>query len=161
MALGMGAFAIESTSKNKPAALEFVKWATSKDYALLVNEKTGSWGGVPSGARKSLYENAGYKDYAKAFAPVVVDSLNTVDPLHATNFPDTPYTGSSTSRSRQFQDLGTKHRSSRQRSRRRVDGRCHRQVPEAGGGRCGQRRLQVGAHRQERIDASRAHPRAA
>ena len=142
------AFAIESTSKNKPAALEFVKWATSKDYALLVNEKTGSWGGVPSGARKSLYENAGYKDYAKAFAPVVVDSLNTVDPLHATNFPDTPYTGIQYV---QIQEVPRSrdqvHRSSRQRSRRRVDGRCHRQVPEAGGGRCGQRRLQVGAHR--------------
>ena len=102
------AFAIESTSKNKPAAVEFVKWATSKDYALLVNEKTGSWGGVPSGARKSLYDNAGYKDYAKAFAPVVVDSLNTVDPLHATNFPDTPYTGIQYVQIQEFQDLGTK-----------------------------------------------------
>ena len=102
------AFAIESTSKNKPAALEFVKWATSKDYALLVNQKTGSWGGVPSGARKSLYDNAGYKDYSKAFGPVVVDSLNTVDPLHATNFPDTPYTGIQYVQIQEFQDLGTK-----------------------------------------------------
>jgi sorbitol/mannitol transport system substrate-binding protein len=102
------AFAIESTSKNKPAALEFVKWATSKDYYNLVNTKTGGWGGVPSGARKSLYDVAGYKDYAKAFGPVVVDSLNTVDPLHATNFPDTPYTGIQFVQIQEFQDLGTK-----------------------------------------------------
>ena len=102
------AFAIESTSKNKPAALEFVKWATSKDYYNLVNQKTSGWGGVPSGARKSLYDVAGYKDYAKAFGPIVVDSLNTVDPLHATNFPDTPYTGIQYVQIQEFQDLGTK-----------------------------------------------------
>jgi hypothetical protein len=102
------AFAIESTSKNKAAALEFVKWATSKDYYNLVNQKTSGWGGVPSGARKSLYEVAGYKDYAKAFGPIVVDSLNTVDPLHATNFPDTPYTGIQYVQIQEFQDLGTK-----------------------------------------------------
>jgi len=102
------AFAIESTSKNKAAATEFVKWATSKDYATLVNQKTGGWGGVPSGARKSLYDVAGYKDYAKAFGPIVVDSLNTVDPLHATNYPDTPYTGIQFVQIQEFQDLGTK-----------------------------------------------------
>ena len=102
------AFAIESTSKNKPAAEAFVKWATSKEYAALVNQKTGGWGGVPSGARKSLYDVAGYKDYAKAFGPIVVDSLNTVDPLHATNFADTPYTGIQFVQIQEFQDLGTK-----------------------------------------------------
>ncbi len=102
------ALAIESTSKNKEAATAFVKWATSKEYAQLVNQKTGGWGGVPSGARKSLYDVAGYKDYAKAFGPIVVDSLNTVDPLHATNFADTPYTGIQFVQIQEFQDLGTK-----------------------------------------------------
>jgi sorbitol/mannitol transport system substrate-binding protein len=101
------AFAIESTSKNKALALEFVKWATSKDYLQLVNQETGSWGGVPSGSRKSLYEVAGYKDYAKSFGPVIVDSLNTVDPLHATNFPDTPYTGIQFVQIPEFAALGT------------------------------------------------------
>jgi sorbitol/mannitol transport system substrate-binding protein len=101
------AFAIESTSKNKPLALEFVKWATSKDYLQLVNQQTGSWGGVPSGSRKSLYEVPGYKDYAKAFGPVIVDSLNTVDPLHATNYPDTPYTGIQFVQIPEFAALGT------------------------------------------------------
>ena len=35
-------------------------------------------------------------------------SLNTVDPLHATNFPDTPYTGIQYVQIQEFQDLGTK-----------------------------------------------------
>ena len=35
-------------------------------------------------------------------------SLNTVDPLHATNFPDTPYTGIQYVQIHEFQDLGTK-----------------------------------------------------
>jgi sorbitol/mannitol transport system substrate-binding protein len=102
------AFALESTSKNKPAAYEFLKWATGKDYAKLVFDKTGTWGGAPSGARKSLYEDAGYAAYGKAFNTVVLDSLNTVDPLHATNFSDTPYTGIQFVQIPEFQDLGTK-----------------------------------------------------
>lgn len=102
------AFALESTSKNKPAAYEFMKWATGKDYAQLVFDKTGTWGGAPSGARKSLYDNAGYADYGKAFNAVVLDSLNTVDPLKATNFTDTPYSGIQFVQIPEFQDLGTK-----------------------------------------------------
>ena len=102
------AFALESTSKNKPAAYTFMKWATSKDYPQIVHDLTGSWGGVPSGSRKSLYENPGYKDYGKVFNPVVVGSLNSVDPNHATNYPDTPYTGIQFVQIPEFQDLGTK-----------------------------------------------------
>jgi sorbitol/mannitol transport system substrate-binding protein len=102
------AFGLESTSKNKPAAYEFLEWATGKAYPQLVFDKTGSWGGAPSGARKSLYDNAGYATYGKAFNAVVVDSLNTVDPIHATNFSDTPYTGIQFVQIPEFQDLGTK-----------------------------------------------------
>ena len=102
------AFGLESTSKNKPAAYEFMEWATGKAYPQLVFDKTGSWGGAPSGARKSLYANPGYAAYAKAFSGVVVDSLNTVDPLHSTNFTDTPYTGIQFVQIPEFQDLGTK-----------------------------------------------------
>jgi len=101
------AFAIESTSDNKPLATEFVKWATSKEYATLVNTETGGWGGVPSGARKSLYEVEGYKAYAKDFASVVVGSLNSVDPLNATNFADTPYDGIQFVQIPEFAALGT------------------------------------------------------
>src|SRR5713226_5323374 len=41
------AFAMEANSKNKPAAYEFLKWATSKDFVNLVGQKSG-WGAVPS-----------------------------------------------------------------------------------------------------------------
>lgn len=101
------AFAMESTSKNKPAAFEFLEWATSKDYVKVAADKLG-WGSVPSGARKSLYETPGYKEYGKVFNDVVVKSLNTVDPLKATNFTDTPYTGIQFVQIPEFQDLGTK-----------------------------------------------------
>ncbi len=102
------AFALESGSKNKEAAYKFMEWATSKDYPLPCSQQNGSWGGAPSGARKSLYDNADYAAYGAAFNDVVVDSLNTVDPLHATNFDDTPYTGIQFVQIPEFQDLGTK-----------------------------------------------------
>jgi sorbitol/mannitol transport system substrate-binding protein len=101
------AFAMESNSKNKAAAYEFMEWATSLDYVKLAADKLG-WGSVPSGARKSLYDDPGYKDYGKAFNDVVVNSLGTVDPLKATNFADTPYTGIQFVQIPEFQDLGTK-----------------------------------------------------
>ena len=102
------AFALESGSKNKEAAYKFMEWATSKDYPVSVFNAKGGWGGAPSGARKSLYENADYAAYGAAFNSVVVDSLNTVDPLNATNFDDTPYTGIQFVQIPEFQDLGTK-----------------------------------------------------
>lgn len=102
------AFALESGSKNKEAAYKFMEWATGKDYPVSVFNAKGGWGGAPSGARKSLYENADYAKYGAAFNSVVVDSLNTVDPLSATNFTDTPYTGIQFVQIPEFQDLGTK-----------------------------------------------------
>jgi sorbitol/mannitol transport system substrate-binding protein len=46
---------INAESKNKDAAWEFVKWATSKDYAKLVGSQLG-WSRTPPGTRKSTYE---------------------------------------------------------------------------------------------------------
>jgi sorbitol/mannitol transport system substrate-binding protein len=100
------AFAMESNSKNKPAAYEFMKWATSKDYVNLVAQKSG-WGAVPSGARKSTYDAAGYKDYAKGFASITLDSIENADPTHATLKP-VPYTGVQFVQIPEFQDLGTR-----------------------------------------------------
>ncbi|TME39981.1 MAG: sugar ABC transporter substrate-binding protein [Chloroflexi bacterium] len=100
------AFAMESNSKNKPAAYEFIKWATSKDYVNLVAQKSG-WGAVPSGARKSTYDQAGYKDYAKGFAAVTLDSIQNADPAHPTVKP-VPYTGVQFVQIPEFQDLGTR-----------------------------------------------------
>src|SRR5216683_3072014 len=100
------AFAMEANSKNKPAAYEFVKWATSKDFVNLVGQKSG-WGAVPSGARKSTYDLAGYKDYAKNFAAVTLDSIEKADPSKPTVKP-VPYTGVQFVQIPEFQDLGTR-----------------------------------------------------
>ena len=100
------AFAMESNSKNKPAAYEFIKWATSKDYVNLVAQKSG-WGAVPTGARKSTYDQAGYKDYAKGFAAVTLDSIENADPTHPTVQP-VPYTGVQFVQIPEFVDLGTR-----------------------------------------------------
>src|SRR6266581_2920907 len=100
------AFAMEANSKNKPAAYEFLKWATSKDYVNLVAQKSG-WGAVPSGARKSTYDQAGYKDYAKGFAAITLDSIEKADPSKPTIKP-VPYTGVQFVQIPEFQDLGTR-----------------------------------------------------
>ncbi len=100
------AFAMESNSKNKPAAYEFMKWATSKDFVNLVAQKSG-WGAVPSGARKSTYDQAGYKDYAKGFAAITLDSIEKADPSKPTMKP-VPYTGVQFVLIPEFQDLGTR-----------------------------------------------------
>jgi sorbitol/mannitol transport system substrate-binding protein len=100
------AFAMEANSKNKPAAYEFLKWATSKDYVNLVGQKSG-WGAVPSGARKSTYDLAGYKDYAKGFAAITLDSIEKADPSKPTLKP-VPYTGVQFVQIPEFQDLGTR-----------------------------------------------------
>jgi sorbitol/mannitol transport system substrate-binding protein len=102
------AFALESVSDNKEAAYKFMEWATGKDYPQLVYDSTGTWGGVPSGHRKSLYENPGYAEFGAPFNDVVLESLATVDPLNATVFDDTPYVGIQFVQIPEFQDLGTR-----------------------------------------------------
>jgi sorbitol/mannitol transport system substrate-binding protein len=73
------AFAIEAKTKHQDAALAFVKWATSKDYVNLVANQLG-WGSVPSGVRASTYADAGYKEYGKAFADLVLSIIQAQDP---------------------------------------------------------------------------------
>lgn len=82
--------AIESSSKNKDIAFEFVKWATSKEYFELVAEKYG-WSQVPSGTRTSLYSNPNYKA-AAPFADIVYDSIIKAEFEHPTIEP-VPYVG--------------------------------------------------------------------
>ncbi|HYP61357.1 MAG TPA: sugar ABC transporter substrate-binding protein [Thermomicrobiales bacterium] len=73
------AFAIEAKTKHQDAALAFVKWATSKDYVNLVANQLG-WGSVPSGVRASTYADAGYKEYGKSFADLVLSIIQAQDP---------------------------------------------------------------------------------
>jgi hypothetical protein len=53
------ALAIPAGTQQEDAALQFIEWATSKDYIELVAENEG-WANVPPGARTSLYENPDY-----------------------------------------------------------------------------------------------------
>ncbi|MBM6401585.1 ABC transporter substrate-binding protein [Phycicoccus sonneratiae] len=71
--------AIPSSTKNKDAALKFVKWATSKDYIKLVGQKIG-WSNVPPGSRTSTYEIPEYKEAAAAYAPITLDVMSSVNP---------------------------------------------------------------------------------
>jgi sorbitol/mannitol transport system substrate-binding protein len=73
------AFAIEKSTEHQDAALAFVKWATSKDYVQLVSDQLG-WGQAPSGARESTYADPGYQEYAKAFANIVLQTIEAQDP---------------------------------------------------------------------------------
>ena len=96
---------IEESSKNKDAAFKFLTWATSKEYLRLVAQKNG-WAAVPPGTRVSTYKNPNYKKAAGAFAPIVLNSMLTADPTHATLHP-APYTGVQFVGIPEFQNIGT------------------------------------------------------
>ncbi|WP_392544452.1 ABC transporter substrate-binding protein [Oryzobacter telluris] len=71
--------AVPSSTKNKDAAVKFVKWATSKEYHKLVGTKIG-WSNVPPGARTSTYEIPEYKEAAAAYAPLTLEVMSAVNP---------------------------------------------------------------------------------
>jgi sorbitol/mannitol transport system substrate-binding protein len=85
-------------------AWKFVSWATSKTYAKEVAAKYG-WGAVPPGTRTSLYHTPQYLKAAKAFAPITLASIDSVDPLHPTLNP-VPYVGIQYVDIPQFESLG-------------------------------------------------------
>src|SRR5579864_181536 len=96
---------IEASSKNKDAAFKFLTWATSKDYLKLVASKKG-WASVPPGTRISTYENPNYKKAAGAFENIVLNSMLTADPTHAT-LHKVPYVGVQFVGIPEFQNIGT------------------------------------------------------
>jgi sorbitol/mannitol transport system substrate-binding protein len=71
--------AIPSSTKKQDAAVDFVKWATSKEYIKLVGQKIG-WSNVPPGSRTSTYEIPEYKKAAAAYAPLTLDVMSSVNP---------------------------------------------------------------------------------
>jgi sorbitol/mannitol transport system substrate-binding protein len=83
------ALAIPGGTQQADAALQFIEWATSKDYIELVAENEG-WANVPPGARTSLYETPEYQEVP--FAQVTLDSINAADPTSPTVDP-VPYVG--------------------------------------------------------------------
>ena len=83
------ALAIPAGTQKQDAAIQFIEWATSKDYIELVAANEG-WANVPPGTRTSLYENEEYKKVP--FAKMTLDSINSADPTNPTVDP-VPYTG--------------------------------------------------------------------
>src|SRR5258708_34570076 len=83
--------AIPKTSPNQAPALQFITWATSKDYIQLVGTTNG-WGTVPPGTRESTYKLSEYQKAAAAFASLTLKSIETADPTDATK-DKVPYVG--------------------------------------------------------------------
>ncbi|MDV3221711.1 sugar ABC transporter substrate-binding protein [Intrasporangium sp.] len=98
--------AVPATTKNKDAAVSFVKWATSKEYHQLVGEKIG-WSNVPPGARTSTYEIPEYKEAAKAYAPITLEVMSAVDPKQP-GVNAQPWVGIQYVSIPEFQDVGNK-----------------------------------------------------
>ena len=96
--------AIPASTKQAPAAKEFVKWATSKDYVKLAAENSG-WVAAPPGTRKSTYDNPEYQK-AAPFADMVYKSLMAADPSNPTA-EKVPYVGIQFVTIPQFQGIGT------------------------------------------------------
>ena len=98
------ALAIPASSDAKDAAMQFVTWATSKDYINLVGEQVG-WTSVPPGTRKSTYENENYTQ-AAPFAKPVLEAIESADPNDST-LNESPYSGVQFVGIPEFQAIGT------------------------------------------------------
>ncbi|MFN8487470.1 MAG: sugar ABC transporter substrate-binding protein [Caldilineaceae bacterium] len=96
--------AIPKTSPHQKEALEFITWATSKDYIELVGTTNG-WNTVPPGTRESTYKRPEYQK-AAAFADVTLKSIESADPTDATR-DKVPYVGVQFVGIPEFQGIGT------------------------------------------------------
>jgi sorbitol/mannitol transport system substrate-binding protein len=96
--------AIPATTEHPDEALQFITWATSRDYIQLVGETNG-WATVPPGTRISTYERPEYLEAAE-FAPLVLASIEGADPTDSTRDP-VPYTGVQFVGIPEFQAIGT------------------------------------------------------
>ena len=95
---------INASSDKQDAAWEFVRWATSKDYAQLVGKEKG-WSKTPPGTRKSTYAIPEYQKAGGEFAPLTAAILNEVDPKQPGVNPQ-PWTGIQYVSIPEFQDVG-------------------------------------------------------
>lgn len=97
------ALAIESASKHKDEAFQFITWATSKDYISLVGERIG-WAQAPPGTRESTYANPKYLE-AAPFAERTLAAMKNANYDNPTVEP-VPYVGVQYVSMPEFQDLG-------------------------------------------------------
>ena len=95
--------AIPASSTKTDAAEKFVKWATSKDYILLVAKEQG-WAAVPTGTRKSTYASPEFQKAAK-FAQAEKKAIDTANPNDST-LPKSPYVGVQFAAIPEFQAIG-------------------------------------------------------
>lgn len=84
------ALAIPDSSTHKAEALQFITWATSREYIQKVAQKEG-WVAVPPGTRKSTYANTSYQA-AAPFADFVLKAIQSANPIDSTLKPK-PYIG--------------------------------------------------------------------
>jgi len=80
-----------------------VRWATSKDYINLVGREVG-WANVPTGTRKSTYQNPDFLKAAK-FASAEEKAIATANPNDST-LPKSPYVGVQFAAIPEFQAIG-------------------------------------------------------
>lgn len=95
---------IPVTTEYPEEALQFITWATSRDYITLVGETNG-WQTIPPGTRVSTYENENYLA-AAPFAPTVLGLMQSADPTDSTR-DAVPYTGIQFVSIPEFQGIGT------------------------------------------------------
>ncbi|WP_019970619.1 sugar ABC transporter substrate-binding protein [Mycobacterium sp. 141] len=100
------ALGIPKSSDKPDAAWRFISWMTDQNYIKLVGEQLG-WARVPPGSRLSTYQIPQYKEAAKAFGQVTLDSIEGATPAKPTVQP-VPYTGVQFLAIPEFQDLGTR-----------------------------------------------------
>jgi len=97
------ALAIPAGSQKVDAAQKFINWATSKEYINLVGKEVG-WGNVPTGTRKSTYQNAEFLKVAK-FAAAEKAAIDSANPEDST-LPKSPYVGVQFAAIPEFQSIG-------------------------------------------------------
>ncbi|VTU16729.1 putative ABC transporter-binding protein precursor [Variovorax sp. SRS16] len=97
------ALAIPAGSQKVDAAQTFIKWATSKDYIKLVAKEEG-WGSVPTGTRKSTYDNPDFLKAAR-FATAEKKAIDTANANDST-LPKSPYVGVQYAAIPEFQAIG-------------------------------------------------------
>jgi sorbitol/mannitol transport system substrate-binding protein len=98
--------AIPKTSPRKDAAWKFMSWMTSKEYMQRVGTQLG-WTSLPPGSRLSTYQIPQYQQAGAAFAPTVLNAIQSANPQQPTVQP-VPYQGVQFLRIPEFQDLGTR-----------------------------------------------------
>jgi len=95
---------INANSRHADQAWEFVKWATSKDYAQLVGSQLG-WSRTPPGTRQSTYRIPEYVKAGGEFAPLTAQIMSEVNPAQPGVAPQ-PWVGIQYVTIPEFQDVG-------------------------------------------------------